>query len=175
MPTMIRSARLYVAALLCCGCAGTPRPSFSPPEGRTRFGQTDDIVVLPEGRETPVALRIERGPQYPPRARLLGGNDSLVVAFVVDSAGSIELPTITLVRPPRNTEFRVSACEFLTRLRFEPPTQRMLVTMPFHFTIDHFIPATGQASPLELSVRSQLRAMSRQTLFSFLDEQPHCR
>lgn len=170
---MIRLTFPLIAAALCA-CAGA-RPSFAPAPGQTRFGQTEDIVLLPEGAQTPVALRIDRGPQYPPRARLLGGNDSLVVAFVVDSAGAIELPTITLVRTPRNPEFRASACEFLTRLRFEPTTQRMLVTMPFHFSIDHFLPSLGKESPLELSVRSQLRAMSRQELFVFLDEQAHCR
>ena len=47
--------------------------------------------------------------------------------------------------------------------------------MPFHFNIDHVLPTLGKESPLELSVRSQLGAMSRQELFVFLDEQAHRR
>jgi hypothetical protein len=51
----------------------------------------------------------------------------------------------------------------------------MLVTMLFHFSIDELRPTTAVFTELERSVRSRLKAMSRQELFSFLDGQPPCR
>jgi hypothetical protein len=44
----------------------------------------------------------------------------LMAAFVIDSTGRVEFPSITFVEPP-HSDFHKSICEFLRDGRFVPP------------------------------------------------------
>ena len=73
-------------------------------------------------------------PRYPDRARASGEEALVVTAFVIDTSGAVERPSITLLSPA-NREFDDAVCKTLARVRFAMPTpaRRALLVLPFEF------------------------------------------
>jgi len=104
------------------------------------------------------------------------GSDHLAIAFVVDTVGRVELPTITVVIAPQNRQLVTSVCDALVNARFlqQTPAQRALVLQSFSFDVSRFVPAPPIPFFVD-STRERLRTMPRDKLFESLEAQPHCR
>lgn len=121
-------------------------------------------------------LHAPRGPDYPPGARTRGEGARVAVAFVLDSAGRVELPTIAFVRSAPE-EFERAVCVFLQHATFTPlrangRPRRALVVQPFDFD-----PGTGGSVPAvdDHSIADRLDQMGVPGVFQYLEQLPHCR
>ena len=78
-------------------------------------------------------------PRYPESLRRAGVEGDVVVKFVVDTTGMVEMQTVEIVRSTHDA-FTAAARETLARLRFYPSTVgerkvKALAVMPFRFTL----------------------------------------
>lgn len=78
-------------------------------------------------------------PRYPESLRRAGIEGDVVVKFVVDTTGRVEMRTIEVMRSTHSA-FTDAVRETLARLRFAPGAAgerkvRALAVMPFHFTL----------------------------------------
>ena len=130
-------------------------------------------------------------PHYPDDARAKGVEADVIVVFVVDTNGRVEVPSISLIkeRPHfRNLkqplgefpsfddpvhEFREAVCKFLPELRFtyrpRTPRRPALEIMPVEFTLDR-----GPDVPDVKPLGDAMRSMPRSELIDRLGSYPHC-
>ena len=78
-------------------------------------------------------------PRYPESLRRAGVEGEVVVRFVVDTTGVVEMSTIEIVRSTHDA-FTAAVRESLTRMRFFPSSigerkVKALAVMPFRFTL----------------------------------------
>ncbi len=163
--------------VLLAGCAQASR-TYSTASG-PRFPQPEEIVILPDSG--PV-VRGRIPPRFPPR-REEGGLPpvTVIVAYVVDTRGRVELTTVSFLEsPPQDVNdliphgFRLSVCDYLRDVRFNPTTvdrqpRRALVIQPFVFT------STGSPpTPDAKRHEATFREMPRVELFEWLAALPAC-
>lgn len=113
-------------------------------------------------------------PRYPAGARARGDEAKVIVAFIIDTSGAVELPSLTLLTRP-NREFDDAVCTYLARVRFAMPTpaRRALVVWPFEFALGspHRVPSQGD--PQEIA--RMLDVLPRAELAARLTAERHCR
>lgn len=164
-----------VGCLALTACATASRGTQSSQSG-TRFPNPREFTIAMAGDSLPRPARIDRGPRYPVGLRGAGETGQLIAAFVIDSAGRVELPSITFVEPARS-DFHKSICEFLREGRFVPPRsggvpQRTLVFMPFRFWLSTAPPL---GPPPDVKVyQTRARALPREELVAELEKGQHC-
>ena len=78
-------------------------------------------------------------PRYPESLRRAGIDGEVVVQFVVDTTGRVDLRTVQVVRSTHDA-FTTAVRETIAKLRFAPAVggerkMRALAVMPFHFTL----------------------------------------
>ena len=98
--------------------------------GRRLWGTRDLLMRL---LENPVP------PRYPEAMRRAGVEGDVVVKFIVDTTGRVDMGSLEVLRSTHDA-FTAAARETLAKLRFAPATTgerktRALAVMPFHFTL----------------------------------------
>jgi TonB family protein len=159
--------------------AGTVQ-SFSPSAGQPRLQRPEGVVIVPAGAEWPRPVRTNEGPRYPRDARDAGIPGLVVAAFVIDTAGRVELPTVSIVKNATNASFINSVCMFLVTVRFQwPPTAsaRALIVMPFEFSLTgptEDLNVTVQRAPNTGDIYARLSGMTSAELAAWVEQQQHC-
>jgi protein TonB len=127
-PAEFRSGPVGTTGILCeRDCGG---PIATDADGRQLWGANDLMMRL---LEDPVP------PRYPEVLRRAGVEGDVVVQFVVDTTGRIDMSAIQVMRSTHDA-FTAAVRETLAKLRFAPATTgerkiRALAVMPFHFTL----------------------------------------
>lgn len=165
---------LAVLALIVWACAGQPASSAPRPTG-SRIHAPDDLLVFPEGGDAPQ-------PIVTPPVRYPGGErarktETLIVAFVVDTTGSVEYPTISFLQAARRP-LHQSVCNALSATRLSPGLsqgrpQRSLMVMPFSFAVLRDV-LQGMPTVDMASYRRTLANQPRDSLIAQLERAPHC-
>jgi len=170
----LRFLALLVSAVVAIACASGVKRALAGDTGQDRFPKQVEIVVDTE-RETRGALRSSVSITYPEPKDGQIEEAQPIAAFVIDTAGRVEVPSISFVQsaPPR---FRDSVCRVLRSARYEPmpaggQPRRTLVAQPFVFS--------GQAGALRMGItpddwNRRVSTMSREDLFAYLNKLPHC-
>jgi len=120
--------RIRTDGILCeRDCAMTP-PTDS--AGRQLWSSRDLMMRM---LEEPVS------PRYPESLRRAGIEGEVVVQFVVDTTGRVDLRTVDVLRSTHEA-FTSAVRETIAKLRFAPAIggerkMRALAVMPFHFTL----------------------------------------
>jgi TonB family protein len=112
-------------------------------------------------------------PRYPDRARASGEEALVVTAFVIDTSGAVERPSITLLSPA-NREFDDAVCKTLARVRFAMPTpaRRALLVLPFEFGLGS--PHRIQPALDWVELAQMLDALPRAEMAARLTAERHC-
>lgn len=127
-PADFRNGPIDKVGILCDGDC-TPSP-VTDNAGRELWTARDVLMRL---LEDPVP------PRYPESLRRAGVEGDVVVKFVVDTTGRVDMRSIEVVRSTHSA-FTDAVRETLTKLRFAPGAagerkMRALAVMPFHFTL----------------------------------------
>ncbi len=90
---------------------------FAVPLNGTRFVNPMALVVNPDSEK---GLRGEptRRPIFPPNEHGTGATATMVVVFVVDTTGRVELPTASFLVHAPTRDFEDAVCEFLPSIRY---------------------------------------------------------
>jgi TonB family protein len=131
--------RAVAAVCLICllsACAGA-----SPPRASGDRPSADRVYLETEVEQAARPDLGERGPEYPIALRAARTEGTVVVQFVVDTLGAVDLTSVKFVRSS-HYEFEKSVREFLRRTRFRPALLdgqkvKQRVEAPFHFTLVH--------------------------------------
>jgi TonB family protein len=126
---------------------GSPIPSlegelsapFPSQGGETELAAGDDALALAEVERAVVALATNRPPDYPPELRLAGIEGTVRARFVVDTLGSVERGSLTILASD-HARFTDAVRRAAAEMRFRPAEARgrkvrMLVEMPFVFRL----------------------------------------
>lgn len=152
--------------------------SFAPSPGQPRLQRPEQVIIPPELARWPSPLT-RHAPRYPADVRALGLPGLVIVAFVIDTAGRVELPTVSIVKHPTHPSFVYAVCDFLATARFDwrpHAPVRGLVIVPFSFSLTG---PNGEVSvepivpdPRDLGPR--WNEMSPTELAAWIERQPHC-
>ena len=166
-------------ALAVTGC-GPSIPNVSPAPGRARLVHPEDLILPPPGARwpQPAGGGLMEGPHYPTAARDAGIEDRIVAAFVMDTQGHVEYPTISIVKRASEPGFTESVCAFLRRAEFNwapHVAARGLVITAFEFTLDggsmrHPLPPRVNLD----SLRDVPRHFTPEQLAAWIESMPHC-
>lgn len=115
--------------------------------------------------DQPAALRSgEKGPAYPPAQRAAGIVGNVLVQFVVNTDGAVEVNTIKVLRSTQDA-FTDAVRTALAGMRFTPATKdgqpvRQLVQQPFQFGVSEMPDPIGgvAAGPTTLNARISVSA-----------------
>jgi hypothetical protein len=148
------------------------------PETPVRFRDPANITGDPTGMRLipPIGIRMP----YPDAERAADHTAFPVVAYVVDTTGVIEVPTISFLDDTKRP-FQQALCEYLPQLRYEPlvvagQKMRVLVVESYGFNSLTAPDASGK-------VRSRILARQLQETFGTqpvenvipeLERRPHC-
>jgi hypothetical protein len=115
-------------------------------------------------------------PLYPPEERAHGGEAGFLVAFVLDTAGHAELPTVSFINNTTRAFVR-SVCIFYRNARFEPARSagvpvRALTVQPWVFALDggQWYGKRVDATP----VRETFRRDGAEAAMSEIQHLQHC-
>jgi TonB family protein len=163
-----------IGSLAVVACATGSRATQS--EGAQRFPNAGGLTIAMSDGSLPHQAGIDRVPRYPVGLRSGGVTGQLIVAFVIDSTGRVEFPSISFVESA-HPEFHKSVCDFVREARFIPPRrdgvpQRILVFMPFRFTLSTAPPLGPQTNVAVYQRRASERP--REELVAELEGRPHC-
>jgi TonB family protein len=116
--------------------------------------------------------------RYPADARRAGVEGRVVAAFVIDTMGRVEYPTISIVQATSYPGFVRSVCDYLRLAEFKwaDVPARALVVMPFEFRL----PGPGVTAPLPAkpdlrAVTDSVARLSAQQRSAWIESMPHCR
>jgi TonB family protein len=160
---------------MLAGCAVGPTPSAAGPTA-ARFHAPEELLMLPEGSETPQPTVLGRV-RYPSSERASGEGATVVVGFVIDTSGAVEYGTISFLQTARSSFLR-SVCDALRTTRFAPAVsqgrpRRSLVVMPFQFAPLRDV--LRGLPPFDLpSYWRALANQPRDSVISQLERAPHC-
>ena len=120
--------RLGTSGVICERDCATPVRTDS---GGRALWTSNDLTMRLASEPVP--------PRYPESLRRAGVEGDVVVKFVVDTTGMVEMQTVEIVRSTHDA-FTAAARETLARLRFFPSTVgerkvKALAVMPFRFTL----------------------------------------
>jgi len=127
-PNDFRVGPVGNAELICTRNCGSSTATDA--EGRELWG-TNDLMMRLLADPVP--------PRYPESLRRAGVEGDVVVKFVVDTTGRIDMNTVEVMRSTHDA-FTTAVRETLAKLRFAPASTgerktRALAVMPFHFTL----------------------------------------
>lgn len=110
------------------------------PYGGSGVAVDPGSVVEERHVERAARLTAAPAPRYPERMRALGVEGRVLVQFVVDTTGRVELDGVRVLTSPHD-DFTLAVRQVLPRLRFVPAEVRggkvrMLAQMPFEFALD---------------------------------------
>ena len=162
----------FVAAALGAACHATGGGVAAAPSPE-RFADPEHIAVSVDSTQVP---RSRRGvaPVYPMEARMAGEEGRVIALFVIDTTGTPEPRTITLLTPP-NPALDRAVCGYVEASRYDWSSrlaQRVLVIVPIEFTVEG-----GRGLPPRPDLRElarQLRALPRTELVARLNAARHC-
>jgi hypothetical protein len=119
-------------------------------------------------------------PRYPDRERAADHTAAPVVAYVVDTAGVVELPTASFL-DDSNPEFQKSICELLPWLRFVPlavagQKMRVLYVQFYAFNTVTAPDSAGiaRASALMHQRQEAYATQPVENVIPELERRPHC-
>jgi len=175
--TLFALSAIVATAATCVRPAPTTSTPASP-----RFSLPHEIIIGPDSGIEVVADRIGRkpSPAYPDDARRNGIEAFPIIAFVVDTAGRIELPTVSFLDVPPPLEFQRSLCQWATMVRLTPylldgRAQRMLLVQPFSFEINRGPGSSrGPAMGAAATYRQRMRSTPLVDVIQALNTLPHC-
>lgn len=107
---------------------------------------------------------------------LAGIQTRVIMAFVVDSSGRVDLPTITIIQHGWTPDFDDAVCEYLVTAQFTwgPHPQRGPVVVPFDFDIRNGHAAKLPPVPDLKAFGEELKQLSPAQLDAWLAPRPHC-
>jgi TonB family protein len=162
--------------MLCTGalaCRPTASPS-SQSAPTSRFPRPDELTIVTDPTKAPQPTNFVF-PRYPTEPRARREQAEITAAFIIDTTGKVELPSITLLTSP-NREFDRSVCVFLERARYTgqaKPVRRLLVATSFVFAITGEHPLPPGPDPRALA--RSLDSLPRAELAARLTAERHCR
>jgi TonB family protein len=131
--------------------------------------------MFPEGGDAPQ-------PIVTPHVRYPGGDrarktETVVVAFIVDTTGRVEYPTVSFLQTARQP-LHESVCDVLRAARFSPGqsqgrTQRAVVVVPFSFAVLRDV-LEGMPTFDIASYQRALANQPRDSVIAQLERAPHC-
>ena len=166
----------FVAALAALTLASPLRAQA--PQPAVRFRDPGAITGDPTGLHLipPIGLRI----RFPDRALAADETGFLVVAFVVDTTGRIELPTVSFLDDSRR-DFQKSVCEYLPKLEYIPlavagQKMRVLVVTTYGFNSVSTPDVSGSVRAHELARQLQETFATQpvENVVPDLERRPHC-
>jgi hypothetical protein len=171
---LIRQLTL-AGSLALVACATASRGTQSATAG-PRFPNAGELTIAMADDSLPRPTSLPRGPVYPVSLRDDRVTGQLMAAFVVDTSGRVELPSITFVEPA-HADFQKSVCDFLRDTPFIPARrdgmpQRTLVFAPFRFTLSTEPPLGPQTNVNVYKTRA--RSLPREELVAELEKGQHC-
>ncbi len=140
-----RRCRALALGSVISGCAAhPPSPDAGVPAavaGRPALFDTlagGSRVYLAAEVDSPALAQRTGGPQFPASMRDSSIDATVIVAFIVDSTGKAEVPTVILMSSP-HADFTRSVVKAVPRMRFIPAARggrrvRMWVVQRFEFT-----------------------------------------
>lgn len=170
----MKSFALLTTLVALIACASGVKRALAGDTGQDRFPKQTEIVV-DTARETRGGLRSSAPISYPVPIEGQIEEAQPIAAFVIDTAGRVEVPSISFVQsaPAR---FRESVCRVLRSARYEPmpmggQPRRTLALQPFVFS--------RQAGALRVGMTAddwsrRVSTSSREELFAYLSKLPHC-
>jgi len=174
-----RYTSLVALLVLLCGCASQYTPQGSQVEGTiTPHFKAPEQLVLADSLELKRWVGHPKQPQYPSEMQERGVEAKTIAAFVVDTAGVIELATVSFLGQPEHL-FIVEICRALGETRYYPVERaggkrRALMLASFMFGIEGGT-LIGAAPP---DVQAARRAIEQEGLLASvveLEHKPHCR
>src|SRR3954468_21553398 len=103
-----------LCALASAGCRPNTSTRAAGPTGR--FRDPENFVVEADTAKWPRPTRRD-APRYPIGPRQRGESALVIVAMIIDSAGVVERPSLTLLSR-WNPDFDSTVCTYLTHARF---------------------------------------------------------
>lgn len=172
---MMLGIRWRLLGMLCGGTVAC-RPSVtagSQSSPSDRFPHPEAFAVVTDSAQW---LRSTNKvfPRYPDGARARGEQARVIAAFIIDTTGAPELPSITLLTPA-NDAFDQSVCAYFRRAHFTwraGPPRRALFVWPFEFELNGEPPLAPSPDLGELS--RMLDALPRTELVQRLSAGRHC-
>ena len=171
---MLRASRRLL--LILCGSTLACRPAVVPgsqPSPSDRFPRPEEFTIVIDSTQWPHAADKIR-PRYPDGARKRGVQARVIAAFIIDTTGAAEFPSITLLTSA-NSEFDQSVCTYLRRARFTwraAPARRALVVWPIEFGLGGY-PSLPPAPDL-VELTRMFDALPRAELVARLTAERHC-
>jgi outer membrane biosynthesis protein TonB len=169
---MYKLGSLSLAAFALACASATTRPTAA------QFSWTATGLVIADSAIAAQARPpLNHGfPQYPADARKLGIEADFVTAFVLDTFGRAEMPSVTFVgdAPP---SFARSVCRFLQSARFAPArtggaATRALIAISNTFRLSREEFHNQEITPRALLMRLQEMGVAAGT--AQLQSLPHC-
>jgi len=116
------------------------RGLMTDPYGGSGVAADPDAVVEERYVDRAARLTAAPAPRYPDRMRALGIEGRVLVQFVVDTTGRVELEGVRVLESAHD-DLTLAVRQVLPRLRFVPAEVRggkvrMLAQMPFEFALD---------------------------------------
>jgi hypothetical protein len=178
LTTPVAAMMMVAVVLTASNCA--KRPAMDAPADATpqlRFGSSSDVVVADSGEQRPMGA--SRMPRYPQDARLRNVEAIAWLAFLVDTNGRVEYPSITFLKDPPPSEFRESVCDYLRSFRLTPVVRdgrkrRALQLQPFVFALT----GGGRLEGVRVDMKAEdraVRSVPLDTAFALFEKLPHCR
>lgn len=177
----LRAAITALALVGFAACATHSAPAAevdpAPSTAAPRYGSTVGLVIAGDADVRP--LSGPRSPVYPEEARRRNREATVHAAFILDTTGSVEPRSITILPPLASPEFQSSVCTFLVQTRFAPVARdgvrrRALVIHPFSFALVREGAAPGLQDPPNLD-REAARARGLDSTLATFEHYPHCR
>jgi hypothetical protein len=139
-----------------------------------RFKDPEGITADPTGLHRDTSVRAF--PRYPRGLQAKGITGALVVAFVIDTTGRVELETASFVRTSR-PEFAKAVCDLLPKLRFEPflvADQKWRVLLVEMFAFNIWPEADTAAATLAAHTQENFATKPIVKVIPQLVSLPHC-
>jgi len=170
------TSRTFLTFVLAVGCASARQSGtmVDAPSTSTYSWASAGVIVADSAiAQAPVG---RMAPRFPPEERARGVEAAFITAFILDTLGRVELPSISFLEDaPR--AFAGAVCSYYRAARFAPARQngavsRALIVHPWTFGLSggKWEHATIDAGP----VRSKFQREGAVAAISELQSRPHC-
>ena len=128
-----RPVIVWIVLPVLCGLASSAQGQTAP-----RIADVQSIIVADSAEPTVLDRRVQL--RYPLAERRAGIEAEFITVFVLDTAGRVEMPTVTLIGTiPR--AFAQEICQYLSRIQISPvlrngQARRALAVTPFSFVLE---------------------------------------
>jgi hypothetical protein len=139
-----------------------------------RFKDPEGITADPTGLHRDTSVRAF--PRYPRGLQEKGITSAMVVAFVIDTTGRVELETASFVKTSR-PEFVKAVCDLLPKLRFQPflvGDQKWRVLLVESFAFNNWPEPDTAASTLAAHTQENFSTKPIVKVVDQLVSLPHC-